>query len=597
MQPKGGNRDASRQNETFLQQTAFLSFLGPAGRKTALDRMSQKSFRAGDVIVKADTPPDRVGGLHVIIQGTALVRTRGASDARLEPGQILGERSIVRNEPTMSTVTAGTPVTTAFLPKDTFLNLYRRSGRFHEYIDGIIRLREQWEQLILLVSSNKLLRLLGQDETKRLLESGHIKEVDAGKKVLKAGDPGTKVLMVVRGSLAVQLPASAKVEATRLAVKKMGDLVGESAMVLERSQPTDVVTIEKSDLLVLERDAFMKAVNRNPWVLNQLQKELLAGVVGADASLDRAVGSFLTFVLGTEPGLGATTIAYGLAGALRRPANFNDNTDAILVDLDGDDSAGTLGLNTVTGTLHGVGTRSIPRSDDWDLEVVWPVKTGDTGRLLAALEKTGRPVIVTGRPDRQASLKALDMAGAVVFVRKAGAGLHQMMVRQHQLGVQAVRVVPGLAQPLEHSRKAVRVLDDPRSFLGHGLTGCPGDSQRVPGQVMLQTFARPARFQRRRGPRGGRCFRIRPPGPAEGSRKSRHTHRLRVRGFLRFSGGRALRGRGPGGGRVHRTRPRQAHEPGGGRPPRYRRIRELRGRNLQWPHPGTHRDPVLSGRL
>lgn len=466
----------------WLLQSTFLAFLDPTSRKITLDLMEKREYQADEEIITLGEPSP---GMHLVTAGQTLIRTPDPAGgmrviAHLEAGHVLGEMSLVRDKSASAQVLAGTRVRTLFLPRKGFNRLYRRSKRFREYIVGLVKLREQWPQLVDVVSRNKFLRMLGKDETERFLESGRLKEIDAGVTLLEAGKAADRVFLVVKGSVAVHEPGKDGKLGTALAVMKRGDLVGEAAVVLQSDRTADVVTLEKTELLEVGSNAFIEIVSRNPLVFRQiLQGMARTGVVVPD-NMRKQTERMVTFVYGTEAGVGTTTIAYGLAGALRVAAPFNPRVDATLVDLDGDENAKTLGIRPVPTTVGGVKVRRILPSRNWDLDVVWPRKASDAPALLEAIDrgelgKSGvAPVIVTGRPRKRGSAQVLEASDAVVFVRRAGQHLDAMDVQRNQIRLQAIRNVQGQSQPLATSHKAVRIPEDPKSFRHFWTDGEPG---------------------------------------------------------------------------------------------------------------------------
>jgi CRP-like cAMP-binding protein len=71
-------------------------------------RSPEVAFRAGQAIVQQG----QIGnGLFVIVAGTARVTTGDTELAQLGPGEVIGELSVIDQEPRVATVTAVEPVT------------------------------------------------------------------------------------------------------------------------------------------------------------------------------------------------------------------------------------------------------------------------------------------------------------------------------------------------------------------------------------------------------------------------------------------------------------------------------------------------------
>jgi hypothetical protein len=130
-----------------------------------------------------------------------------------------------------------------------------------------------------------------------------------------------------------------------------------------------------------------------------------------------ARGLRVLLVSGLAPGLGTTTLAYGLAGVLGCDCSVR------LIDLDGAQSAGRLGLPVAAAEIHGVACRVPAPPPDWRMTVLWPERREDLPRLLAALGAEApsgeRPVaVVTGLTDAERR-RALGLVLDVVYLRAA----------------------------------------------------------------------------------------------------------------------------------------------------------------------------------
>ena len=116
------------------------------------------------------------------------------------------------------------------------------------------------------------------------------RDVTAGQPVLREGDLGNGLYVLVRGRL--------RVDAGELALHEIrpGDLFGEIAVVTGKPRTTSIYAVRDSELLVLPAAAFEELVERKPAILREVSRVLVdrlltveRPVAAGDASLVVAV--------------------------------------------------------------------------------------------------------------------------------------------------------------------------------------------------------------------------------------------------------------------------------------------------------------------
>lgn len=82
-----------------------------------------KNFEGGDMLVRQF---GRDSDLLVILKGAALIKTfSGDTIAEVGPGSVLGEISLIDDEPRSATVTSKGPTTAAIIPAEALRNMMR----------------------------------------------------------------------------------------------------------------------------------------------------------------------------------------------------------------------------------------------------------------------------------------------------------------------------------------------------------------------------------------------------------------------------------------------------------------------------------------
>ncbi len=487
----------------WVSDATFLARMDQKAGAWFQKRFNLLETEAGREIVG---PSDERPGLHILVLGQATVTREvvagtGEEDARreevlrdLRPGRVIGAWTRRRHGGPVR-VRAGTDCRTLHLADGDYQEACRKFPAFRAYVEAQARLMTRWDAVQDLAARNRFLRVLGRDETDRLLESAEVVGLSRGQALLEAGEPVTRVFLIVRGRAAVQAPGGGG----HRAVLDRGSLVGEAPALLDRPADAAVVALERGEAVSFPAAAFRECVSRNPVVQWQFLNAMAAGEVAVPAHVRQPPGS-LVCVLGYDRRVGETTAAYGLAECLRTPSPYEADLDVTLVDLRGDDTARRLGFSPSHGEVDGVAVRSLPSRDDFALRVVWPEKASDARALVRSLVGAGggpphRAVVLTGVRRGEAGADALKEPAVVVTVRAAGEPVPHGTLRHEHFRVQAVRVRPGRPQPLATSRKAVRLPDDPRAVERFWDTGRLSDLAS-PATPLGRAFERLARVVR-----------------------------------------------------------------------------------------------------
>lgn len=122
----------------LLQTSPLFKRFNEATRSTLVERFKRASFQPGQPIIEEG----QLGaGLYVIVTGDVQVtNTKAGPDvvlATLGPGDVVGEISLLRDQPTMATVTAQSRVGVLFLPKADFQAVLKDHGEVKEYLESL----------------------------------------------------------------------------------------------------------------------------------------------------------------------------------------------------------------------------------------------------------------------------------------------------------------------------------------------------------------------------------------------------------------------------------------------------------------------------
>lgn len=135
----------------FLRTLDLFKQLKEEDLERLASRLNLVSLPVG-LIIKDN---DAADGLYIIKVGMAKVTKSSADTAGIEavlailrPGNSFGELSLIDGQPRSATVSAMTPLTAYFLPRDVFLSALRESPDLAmgllQALTGMVRSANQW---------------------------------------------------------------------------------------------------------------------------------------------------------------------------------------------------------------------------------------------------------------------------------------------------------------------------------------------------------------------------------------------------------------------------------------------------------------------
>lgn len=479
------SRESLRQNGfDWLLESAFFCQFDVDAQNLLLSRMTWRTYGRDTVVVEQGA---RNHGMDLIVQGQADVVMSAAVQptltglrqhvgrervvARLMPGHVYGERSALLQEPANARVRAMSPLLTLHLDPAAFALVVGDLPDLKTWLHDLIELRDRAELLSDLLLRHPFLRLLGRDDIQRFVEAGKIVRLKTGQSVVRAGDITSDVYVVVRGRVGVYTGDGRNRQLT--VTKGPGWLFGHAAVLFDAPRTADVDALEPTEVLQVSDRALMSIIHRNPALYRQLYLELAAsGVTSRKDELPK--DGQLVAVYGTNAGLGTTTLAYGVAGALRSFGRVE------VVDLSLHGTADTtLKLPLQSQRLHGIPCDVLvtPEARPWQFRVSRPVDLERLPELLRALQREVGPagfVVIASHARSRLDRSAMEMAEAVVFVRTSKEGTHEEAATRHQYRVDAIRLQGGVLS-LESSQRAVRIPDDPLAVRRFGTRADVGE--------------------------------------------------------------------------------------------------------------------------
>ena len=131
-----------------------------------------------------------------------------------------------------------------------------------EALKDVPPVREQ-QPVVKLEIENKLLKDLTPDEFKQVVAKLNLRHYEKGSVIVKEGDPGSSLFIVVRGEVRVLTQTPMKKEVF-LANLGEGEFFGEIALLTGKPRTATIITNTASELLELTKDDYEKIIARYP---------------------------------------------------------------------------------------------------------------------------------------------------------------------------------------------------------------------------------------------------------------------------------------------------------------------------------------------
>jgi CRP-like cAMP-binding protein len=272
----------------LLVATPLFEALEPDAFVALLQGCLRRPFREGDVLIQQG---DAGNSFFVLAEGKArVVRTvddavggeRSVELATLSEGAFFGELALMTSGPRFASVIGAGDGEALEFPSPMLEDLQRDHPAVREVLHRFARSR----MLQNILATSPLFRPFDWEHRKQLIERFRQREVPSGEVILREGQSGDGLYVVLQGRMRVTLADRP------LAVLREGDLFGEISL-LSRGAATATVTAEgPAKLLRLPKEAFMELISTHPQALEvlsdiaeqrqQTNEALLSGAIAYD---------------------------------------------------------------------------------------------------------------------------------------------------------------------------------------------------------------------------------------------------------------------------------------------------------------------------
>lgn len=290
---------AARRAETCLD--GFDEYPVSLHRIPLLSDLTEKALREVMATLIVGRLP---GGASVIRQGepgasfffvaggavrvTAIVDGAQTELARLHGGSIFGEMALLSSQPRSASVDV---VDEADLIEVTRASLDVLAGELDQVARALHRFTRE-RLLNNLMATNPLFRPFNRLQRRDLLRRFTSHDVAAGADIIRQGEAGRGLFVVLSGEVAVTRQQGTKT--LPLATLRPGDIIGEIALIRDEPASATVTSTQPTTVLFLARDTVQKIVAGVPEIRAYLEaltedRELDTQLALSDAELEEDV--------------------------------------------------------------------------------------------------------------------------------------------------------------------------------------------------------------------------------------------------------------------------------------------------------------------
>eukprot|EP01064_Diplonema_japonicum_P039245 TRINITY_DN9791_c0_g1_i3.p1 TRINITY_DN9791_c0_g1~~TRINITY_DN9791_c0_g1_i3.p1 ORF type:complete len:288 (+),score=70.20 TRINITY_DN9791_c0_g1_i3:709-1572(+) len=173
----------------LLKGIVLFSHLGRESLKSCVGAMMQRRYRKDDEALKQGDQGDK---LYIITKGTCNVLKKGVCVAKKEEGSVFGELELMYDTPCVATVQVDSnECVTWTLDRATYSNIV---------IASQVKKRKEYEEYL---SRVQFLATLSPNEKLQLSDALSSDEWDEGDSIIRYGDDGEWMFLVVQGTVEV----------------------------------------------------------------------------------------------------------------------------------------------------------------------------------------------------------------------------------------------------------------------------------------------------------------------------------------------------------------------------------------------------------
>ncbi len=280
----------------MLEETDLLAGLDRSTLKVVARASSMVGVNAGTEIIRQGEPGD---GLYLVLTGRLQVFRAGADGreallGELTAGEVVGEGSLITDEPRYATVKTSEDSLLIRLPRAAFEEILARRPGPGAALRALIARRQEEEhreryrpvssELVDFLRTVPLFASMSAPQLRDL--EGHLQwlYLPGGRQLMKQGDEPDGLYVVVGGRLRYEV-ADESGRITRRGDFGRGDIVGELALVTGEARSATVSALRDCELVKLTQSAVNRMLRHSPRVVLSLTRTIADRMNRPDAQL------------------------------------------------------------------------------------------------------------------------------------------------------------------------------------------------------------------------------------------------------------------------------------------------------------------------
>ncbi len=246
-------------------ELTFDQYLTVSDKEYLLDHGIVRHVDEGDILCQQHQVDDK---LYIIIMGEVEVSEERDREhfvlAHLGTGELFGEISAMFNTPRVSTVRVSKPTVLLELTGKTMQYMMMQNSGLNEAIN--IRYQSRITETAL--RSVSVFRHLPTAELNRLRESSSIVSVPIGGSIVKEGEQGDALYVIIHGTAKVSHAEHNR--KFNLAILQSGEYFGEWSLLTGAPRAATVSALTQVDVVRVECGSFLKFIQDNPEVRDRI---------------------------------------------------------------------------------------------------------------------------------------------------------------------------------------------------------------------------------------------------------------------------------------------------------------------------------------
>lgn len=286
------NSPALAERVAILAAAELLAGLDPSILARLAAELTSAQLPAGHCLLRQGDPGDC---MYVVVRGRLRVVLEQGEKAQqflreIGPGESIGEIALLTGQTRTATVYASDASEVLQLAKSSFDQLVASVPEMAHQLQQALTEHIRRRQLRTVLRTHSLFRQLDDALLRDLEAELTWLSLDSGETLLRQGDPGDCMYLIVSGRLRVVLQQPGQSERVLRELGR-GESLGEIALLTGQQRTATVYAIRDSEVARLSKASFDRLLGKYPHALTQTFTQSIINIIRAHESSARADSS------------------------------------------------------------------------------------------------------------------------------------------------------------------------------------------------------------------------------------------------------------------------------------------------------------------